>query len=93
VNLGATAAQSIAGATATGTHGTGRELGSLSTDITRLRLVSANGTVREVSSSSSISGSGATGEVDDGALFSVARVGLGALGVATEVCVCACGVR
>ena len=44
-NLGATCEQSVAGATATGTHGTGRLLGSLSTQIVSLRLVTANGSV------------------------------------------------
>ena len=42
-NLGATCEQSVAGATATGTHGTGRLLGSLSTQIVSLRLVASNG--------------------------------------------------
>ena len=40
-NLGATAAQSLAGAIATGTHGTGRLLGSISTQVSGLRILDA----------------------------------------------------
>ena len=72
-NMGATCEQSVAGATATGTHGTGTALGSMSTQIAGLRLVAANGTVLEASAAV------------NPAVFAAARVGLGALGVVTEV--------
>ena len=72
-NLGATCEQSLAGATATGTHGTGRLLGSVSTAIEGMRIVVANGSVVDAS---------ATQHVD---LFAAARVGLGALGVVTQL--------
>lgn len=71
--MGATAQQSLAGATATGTHGTGRLLGSMSTQIVGLRLVLANGTIVTVSNQS------------QPVLFSAARVGLGSLGVVTAI--------
>ena len=70
-NLGATAEQSVAGAIATGTHGTGRELGSLSAAVAGLRLVDGEGRVQVAR------------EGDD--LLEAARVSLGALGVVTEV--------
>ena len=70
LNLGATAAQSVAGATATGTHGTGKKLGSISTQIYALRIVDSHGKVHEVSEKD---------EKRD--LFDAARVGVGALGV------------
>ena len=38
-NLGAIAMQSVAGATSTSTHGTGRELGSMSSQIVSMALV------------------------------------------------------
>ncbi len=72
VNLGSVAEQSIAGATATGTHGTGAKLGCLSTQIRRLRLVTARGDAIEVGP-------------DDPELFSAARLSLGALGVVSRV--------
>lgn len=73
VNMGAIAQQSIAGATSTSTHGTGRLLGSMSTQITALRLVLWNGTIITTS---------ATERPD---IFAAARVGLGGLGVITQV--------
>ena len=69
LNLGATAAQSVAGATATGTHGTGTQLGSISTQISALRLVDSTGSVHLVSEQDT-----------DTDLFEAARVGLGAVG-------------
>jgi L-gulonolactone oxidase len=72
-NSGATCEQSIAGATATGTHGTGRLLGSMSTQIDALRIVLANGTAVDVSANSHLE------------LFNAARVGLGALGIVSEI--------
>ncbi|MGI9645239.1 MAG: D-arabinono-1,4-lactone oxidase [Ilumatobacteraceae bacterium] len=70
-NLGDIDRQSIAGATATATHGTGIELGNLATNIVGLEIVTGNGDVVHID------------EDDD--LLAVARVGLGALGIVTEV--------
>lgn len=72
VNLGSVAEQSIAGATATGTHGTGAKLGCLSTQIRRLRLITADGDALDVGP-------------DDPELLSAARLSLGALGVVSRV--------
>ena len=72
-NLGDIAYQTVAGAAATGTHGTGRRFGNLSTGITGFRLVDGGGDVRI-----------ATAE-HDSELLVAGRVGLGALGVLTEV--------
>ena len=44
-NMGAIAMQSVAGATQTGTHGTGRLTGSMSSLITHLSLLLAYGTI------------------------------------------------
>ena len=70
-NLGDIDAQTISGALATGTHGTGARLGGLATQVVALDLVLADGT--RVHS--------AAGEE----LCEAARVGLGALGVVTHV--------
>ena len=72
-NLGDIDKQSIAGATSTATHGTGIALGNLATTIVGLELVTGDGSVVRVD------------EHDDPELLRVARVGLGALGVVTEV--------
>lgn len=72
-NTGAIAEQSVAGATQTGTHGTGKGLGSMSSQITELALLLANSTVINVS---------ATTRTD---VFDAARVGLGALGIVVAV--------
>jgi L-gulono-1,4-lactone dehydrogenase len=47
INLGATAAQSIAGAISTSTHGTGSSLGSISSNVVGLRLIDAMGVVHD----------------------------------------------
>jgi FAD-linked oxidoreductase len=65
--------QTVAGAIQTGTHGTGRELGSIAAQVTALELVRADGSIVTVAADS------------DPALFQAARVGLGALGVLTAV--------
>ncbi len=65
--------QSIAGAISTGTHGTGRTLGSLSTFALGFRLVTAEGTTVECD----------VGKEPE--LFQAARVGLGMLGVMQSV--------
>lgn len=65
--------QTLAGAIATSTHGTGLGYGSYSTQISGLQLVSAQGEVLDCSASQNT------------ALFDCARVSLGALGVVTKV--------
>jgi FAD-linked oxidoreductase len=72
-NLGDIDAQTISGALATGTHGTGARLGGLATQVEALDLVLADGSLVSCSAS-------ALPE-----LFAAARVGLGALGVVTAV--------
>ncbi|KAF0696157.1 Aste57867_13073 [Aphanomyces stellatus] len=68
-NLGAVSVQTAAGATQTATHGTGRT-GSLSTGITAMDLVVANGTMASVR---------------DGDLLDAARVGMGVFGVVSTL--------
>jgi len=65
--------QSIAGAISTGTHGTGRGLGSISTQMTAARMVTADGEVREFSL-----------EQTPDAMRAI-RVSLGALGILSAV--------
>ncbi|MEU0157600.1 D-arabinono-1,4-lactone oxidase [Streptomyces sp. NPDC006261] len=72
-NMGDIMEQTIAGATSTGTHGTGRESASISAQIRALELVTADGTVLVCS------------EQENPDVFAAARVGLGALGVITAV--------
>jgi FAD/FMN-containing dehydrogenase len=72
-NLGDVDVQALGGALATGTHGTGRTLGNLSSRVSWLRLVGAGGAVHECD---------ATNDPD---LFRAARVSLGGLGIVTAV--------
>jgi len=72
-NLGDIDAQTIAGATSTGTHGTGAALGCLSTFITALTLVTGDGSVISCDAQTNPE------------IFQAARVGVGAVGVLTEV--------
>jgi FAD-linked oxidoreductase len=72
-NLGDIDRQTVAGALATGTHGTGAAYGCLSTFVESLELVTPSGAVLSCSPSSHPD------------VFAAARVGLGALGVVTEV--------
>ncbi|WBB56247.1 D-arabinono-1,4-lactone oxidase [Verrucosispora sp. WMMD573] len=72
-NLGDVDYQSIAGATATGTHGTGLGFGSLCTQVSEVRLVAGTGEVLDVS---------ATSNSD---LLPAARLSLGVLGVVTQL--------
>ncbi|MEU0150020.1 D-arabinono-1,4-lactone oxidase [Streptomyces sp. NPDC006288] len=72
-NMGDITEQTVAGATSTGTHGTGRDSASISAQIRALELVTADGTVLRCSDS----------EHPD--VFAAARIGLGALGVVTAV--------
>lgn len=65
--------QAIAGAVATGTHGTGRRLASLSAAVTGMTMIDARGDLIRCS-------------VDDRPdVFRAARLGLGAFGVVTEL--------
>ncbi|WP_416903757.1 D-arabinono-1,4-lactone oxidase [Micromonospora echinospora] len=72
-NLGDVDYQSIAGATATGTHGTGLGFGNLSTQIAAVRLVTGAGETLDIS------------REDNPELLPAARLSLGALGVVTRV--------
>lgn len=71
-NLGDTGYQSLAGAAATGTHGSGLGFGSISSYVTGVELVTGTGEVLAIDES----------EPD---LLAAARVSLGALGIATSV--------
>jgi len=72
-NLGDIDVQTLAGATSTGTHGTGKELQGLAAEIQALKLVTGSGELLEISAHEN-------SEWLDGA-----RVALGALGVITEI--------
>jgi FAD-linked oxidoreductase len=72
-NMGDIEVQTVAGATSTGTHGTGRDSASLAAQIRALEIVLADGSVRHCS---------ATEEPE---LFQGARLGLGALGVVSAI--------
>jgi len=65
--------QSLAGALGTATHGTGRNIGCMSSFVEGLKLMTANGEIIECNR---------TKNTD---IFNAARVNLGALGVVTEV--------
>lgn len=70
--------QSVGGAISTGTHGAGLGFTGYSGMITGLELVTADGAVRWLSGAANVAS-------EERALFEAARVGLGALGVVTEV--------
>jgi FAD-linked oxidoreductase len=72
-NLGDIDVQSIAGATATGTHGTGSRLRNLSAALREIELVTADGSASRVSADA------------DPDAWRAARIGVGALGVVTAV--------
>jgi L-gulono-1,4-lactone dehydrogenase len=72
-NLGDIDVQSIAGATATATHGTGARLRNLSAALREIEIVTADGSLLRVS------------EGDDPEAWRAARVSIGALGVVTAV--------
>ncbi|MFF1407749.1 D-arabinono-1,4-lactone oxidase [Streptomyces sp. NPDC058294] len=72
-NMGDIMEQTVSGATSTGTHGTGRESGSIAAQIRALELVTADGSVLTCS------------EQENPDVFAAARVGLGALGVVTAL--------
>jgi L-gulonolactone oxidase len=72
-NMGDIAEQTVAGATSTGTHGTGGLVASLSAQIAGLELVTGTGEVLRAS------------ETENSEVLSVARIGLGALGILTTL--------
>ncbi len=74
-NQGDVNPQSLAGAMATGTHGTGRDLGSLSTFARGFRLIGADGEVTWCDAETNPD------------LFQAQRLSLGLFGIATEIVV------
>lgn len=72
-NLGDIDRQTVAGALATGTHGTGARYGALSTQVRAMELVTADGEVLQCS------------PAQNQEVFEFARVNLGALGVLSSV--------
>ncbi len=72
-NMGDIMEQTVSGAISTGTHGTGRESGSLAAQVTALELVTADGSVLTCS------------REENPEVFAAARIGLGALGIVTAV--------
>lgn len=72
-NMGDIMEQTVSGATSTGTHGTGRDSASLAAQITALELVTADGSVLRCSAE------------ENPDVFAGARLGLGALGVVSEL--------
>jgi FAD/FMN-containing dehydrogenase len=79
-NYGVINKQSLAGALATGTHGSGKNIRSLSANIRSLKLILANGNICEIDRDSKI--------IIDGESFNLwqaASISLGMLGVVSEV--------
>jgi FAD-linked oxidoreductase len=74
-NQGDVNPQTLAGAIATGTHGTGAEIGSLSTFARAFRLMLADGSIVECSRDRSPD------------LFEAQRLSLGLLGIAIAICI------
>ncbi|MEU3372416.1 D-arabinono-1,4-lactone oxidase [Streptomyces sp. NPDC006660] len=72
-NMGDIMEQTVAGATSTGTHGTGRDSASIAAQITALELVTADGSLLTCSAE------------ENPEVFAAARIGLGALGVVTAI--------
>ncbi|MGQ0831854.1 MAG: D-arabinono-1,4-lactone oxidase [Microthrixaceae bacterium] len=72
-NMGDIGYQSIAGATATATHGTGWHFGNISSRITGMRLIAGDGSIVECSAD------------ENADVLASARVGLGALGIVSTV--------
>lgn len=72
-NMGDIDAQTIAGATSTGTHGTGIGFGGLATQITGARIVDGTGRIIRVAHD------------ENAELLPAVRLGLGALGVLTQI--------
>jgi L-gulonolactone oxidase len=72
-NLGDVAYQSISGAIATATHGTGKDVGGLATQVVGLRVITGDGEIIECSLDR------------EPELFQAARVGIGAAGLISAV--------
>lgn len=72
-NMGDIDAQSIAGTISTGTHGTGLEFGTISTQVRGIRLINGEGEIVQCS------------PTEQPELFRAAQVSLGSLGVITEI--------
>lgn len=72
-NMGDIAEQTIAGATSTGTHGTGGTVASLSAQIAAFTMISGRGETITASPTSFRD------------IYDVGRIGLGALGILTEI--------
>ncbi|MFD7233426.1 D-arabinono-1,4-lactone oxidase [Streptomyces sp. NPDC059881] len=72
-NMGDIMEQTVAGATSTGTHGTGRDSASIAAQIRGLELITADGSVLNCS------------EKENPEVFAAARIGLGALGVVSAI--------
>jgi len=72
-NMGDIMAQTVAGAVGTGTHGTGRDSGSIAAQVRGVELVLADGSVAHCTPE------------QNPELFQGARLGLGALGVVTAL--------
>jgi L-gulono-1,4-lactone dehydrogenase len=75
-NMGDVDAQTVAGAIATGTHGTGGRQASLSAQVVGVELVTGDGSVRHARND---------GTAEEAELLDAARLGLGALGIVTAV--------
>ncbi|GAA4662243.1 D-arabinono-1,4-lactone oxidase [Streptomyces chumphonensis] len=72
-NMGDIMEQTVSGAVSTGTHGTGRVSASLAAQVVALEMVLADGSVLRCS------------PTENADVFAAARIGLGALGVITEL--------
>ena len=72
-NLGDIAYQTISGAIATSTHGTGAKISGIAAQVASLRLVNGFGEIIDVNS------------LQNSELLNVVRVGVGALGIVTQV--------
>jgi L-gulono-1,4-lactone dehydrogenase len=83
-NMGDIQVQTVAGATQTGTHGTGRDVGGMAAQVAGLELALADGRIISCSAESPSGGiSFPDGSPAD--VLGAARIGLGALGVVTAL--------
>ena len=73
INLGDIDVQSVAGATATGTHGTGLSFGNVSSEMVSFRIVTADAQILNCSAR------------ENAVLFEAGRVALGLLGIITQI--------
>ncbi|NED89585.1 FAD-binding protein, partial [Streptomyces sp. SID11233] len=72
-NMGDIMEQTVAGAVSTGTHGTGRDSGSIAAQMAGFELLTADGTLLNCTPE------------ENADVFAAGRVGLGALGVLTSL--------